>query len=126
MGSWDNGLFPSNFNWTGEYLYRKSSGEFFLHAMGGAASKYAAHVEGSNTWSADELIIPLSVDEAKNWAEDHLSGDTYEEIFGEVDESSENHTLVISLPPNTYRKIREMADKNQKSISTTVMELVEA
>lgn len=31
-------------------------------------------------------IIPLSIEEAKEWAEENLSGDEYEYIFGEVEE----------------------------------------
>ena len=33
-----------------------------------------------------EKIIPLSENEAKKWAENHLDGDEYEKIFGSVDE----------------------------------------
>lgn len=78
-------LCPNDFRYLQETLYQKRTGEFFLYGEGGPASKYAV-VLGQNERCGGEKIIPLTVDEAKRWAEEHIDGDEYEEIFGEVEE----------------------------------------
>ena len=85
IGESGNGLGYRDFNWCEETLYRKKTGEFFLHGEGGPASAYAEHV-ASGGWTSGETIVPLTIDEAKEWAEDNLSADDYEKIFGEVEE----------------------------------------
>lgn len=59
-----------------EILFRKKKEEYFLYAKGGPRTHYVN----------EEKIIPLHIDEAKNWAEDRLSGDDYMKAFGEVEE----------------------------------------
>lgn len=68
-----------------EALFQKKNKEFFLYGEGGPASKYAVDT-GSNSWSGGETILPLTEAEARKWAELHLTGDDYIEIFGEVQE----------------------------------------
>ena len=68
-----------------EYLYRKRTGEFFLHGEGGPMSKYAIRT-GQNEWSGGQQIQPLTVQEAQEWAEKYLEADEYEQAFGEVEE----------------------------------------
>lgn len=80
-----NGLPESDFNSCKEFLYRKTTGEYFLHGWGGAMSKYSEQC-GSNTWSGGEEITPLTEEEAKLWTELHADADTYIEEFGEVGE----------------------------------------
>lgn len=85
VGSWDNGYPTSDFNYCSEKLFRKKTGEFFLFGDGGAMSKYSMSC-GTNNWCGSCEIIPLSEDGAKQWAEEHLDGDAYIEIFGDVEE----------------------------------------
>lgn len=75
----------SDFQWWQETLYQKRTGEFFLFGRGGAMSKYAESC-GQNSWSGGSDILPLTLDEAKEWVEEHVDADTYEKIFGEVEE----------------------------------------
>lgn len=82
MGYWCNMTYGLNF--VEETLYKKKTGEYFLHGEGGPATKYAEIYE--NNSSSGEKIIPMTEDEAKDWAEKKLTGDKYEEIFGEVEE----------------------------------------
>ncbi|MDD6445059.1 MAG: hypothetical protein PUF81_04360 [Lachnospiraceae bacterium] len=84
MGSWENGYGHNDFKSVEESLYRKKTGEFFLYGEGGAMSIYAESY--GDTTCGGEKIIPLTEDEAKEWAENHLDGDTYEDIFGPVEE----------------------------------------
>jgi len=76
---------PGDFSFWLERLYQKKTGEFFLHGIGGAMSKYARST-GLNEWSGGEEIIPLSPEEARKWAEKNLETEEFEEIFGECEE----------------------------------------
>ncbi len=76
---------PGDFSFWLERLYQKKTGEFFLHGIGGAMSKYA-HRTGLNEWSGGEKIIPLTREEAQKWAEKNLDVEEFKELFGEVEE----------------------------------------
>ena len=83
MADWYYG-YPGDFDYYEERLYKKKTGEFFLFGKGGARSKYSDN-DGFETYGSCE-IIPYSEEQARKWVEEHCSGDTYEEIFGEVEE----------------------------------------
>lgn len=72
------------FDYWQETLYKKKTGEYFLHGQGGAMSKYAVY--GDNCSMAGEDIIPMTDEEAFEWCISHLSVDEVEEIFGEIAE----------------------------------------
>lgn len=76
---------PGDFSFWRETLYLKKTGEFFLHGVGGAMSKYARST-GLNEWTGGEEIIPLSPEEARKWIEKNLDAEEYERILGEVEE----------------------------------------
>lgn len=84
IGSYTYG-YPSDFDYEAETLYQKRNGELFLFCTGGPKSAYSKCV-GKNEWSGSSLIDPICESEAKEWAEKHLNGDEYEELFGEVEE----------------------------------------
>lgn len=84
VGEWSFGRY-SDFNYIHEALYCKKTGEYFLYGEGGARSKYAECVS-NNTWNEGCELIPYSLEEAKAWAMEYLSGDEYEAEFGEVEE----------------------------------------
>ena len=67
-----------------ERLFRKTTGQYFLCCEGGRNTKYA-RIEGHYKTSGTVII---SVDEAgaKKWAENRISVDQYENIFGIVEE----------------------------------------
>lgn len=76
---------PNDFEYEREVLYKKKTGEYFLYGEGGPKSKYVK-VVGQNEWSGGEKIIPMDVESAKEWAEEHLDGDAYIAAFGDVEE----------------------------------------
>ena len=84
VGGWDNG-YPTDVFYYFEELYKKKTGEFFLYGEGNAMSKYSRSC-GTNNWCGSCEIVPLSLDGAKQWAEEHLNGNAYIEIFGDVEE----------------------------------------
>jgi hypothetical protein len=85
LASWHNHYFPHDFNRVDETLYRKRTGEFFIHGEGGAMTRYNQRVSGGG-WCGGEGIVPLTMDEAVEWAEVHLDADDYIKIFGEPEE----------------------------------------
>ena len=83
IDSYCNELPMSDFCYLEETLYQKDNGEFFLHGNGGARSAYCTFYSDGSV-SGGENIIPLSVDEAKEWVETHSTVEIYETLFGEV------------------------------------------
>jgi len=77
--------YPGDLEYWAEDLYRKKTGEFFLYGEGGPKSIYSRRT-GQNQWSGGAEIRPLSLQEAQEWAEEHLNADEYEEVFGRIEE----------------------------------------
>lgn len=106
------------YRWS-EELYQKRTGEFFLAGEGGPATKYAYSV-GQNQWSGGSKIIPLDVEAARQWAEEHLDADDYEEIFGLPDEDSEPVTISAQLPADLVARARSKALAQGKSLTAII------
>lgn len=86
LAQWDNGLQRTDFNYCFEELLRTSKGSYFLNVEGGVRTKYYRPY-GQNAWGGYEDIVPLTIDEAKEWVESHCDGEKYCEIFGEPEEA---------------------------------------
>lgn len=114
---------PRDFSYWCETLYRKTTGEFFLHGEGGANSKYAETI-GQNEWCGGSRIMPLTVEKAQAWAEKHLDAEEYEKIFGAVDESGGKKVISLSLPEGTVEMIKRGAAEAGLSMSDYVAKLV--
>ena len=113
----------TDFHYWSETLYRKNTGEYFLHGEGGPMSRYAETI-GQNQWTGGEKIIPLSVEAAQKWAEEHLTGDEYEAIFGEVVETATKRTISLSLTESAIEKIKRGAAEAGVSMSEFVESLL--
>lgn len=109
-------------HWT-EELYQKRTGEFFLYGEGGPMSKYAESI-GQNQWSGGEKIIPLTLNNAMKWAEEHLRAEDYEEIFGLPDEDAEPVALSVMLPARLAAKLRAAAAEEQISVTAYLEKLL--
>lgn len=119
----DSYSYPSDFGHWCETLYRKNTGEFFLHGQGGAASKYAETI-GQNQWSGGEKIIPLTVESAQKWAEEHLGAAEYEEIFGAVEETASKRTVTFSLSEKAIELIARKAAADGCTKSEVIEKLI--
>lgn len=75
----------SDERWFIETLYRKKSGEFFLYGSGGIFTKYAKQT-GPNSWKRSEVILPLTEDEAKQWAMNNLGDDGYRDTCQRIED----------------------------------------
>ena len=109
-----------DFGFWEEELYLTKSGNYFLHGVGGPASKYAEAC-GQNNWTGGEKIIPISEEAAKVWAEEHIDGDEYESIFGEV-EMEDRAKISADIPVSIKEKLDEI--KGNKSYGEIISELV--
>ncbi len=102
-----------------ETLYKKRTGEYFLHGEGGPMSRYAESV-GQNQWSGGEKIIPLDYKAATKWAEENMDADDYQEEFGEVSEEGERVMLSISVDATVADRIRKAAAEAGTSVSALI------
>ena len=73
-----------------------------------------------NNWSGGERIIPLTVEKAREWAEENLDADDYQEIFGEVSEDGARTVLSVSLDAATADRIRRAAAEAGMSVSAMI------
>ena len=106
IGSTGHG-YPGDLEYWTEELYRKKTGEFFLYGEGGPMSKYSRRI-GENEWSGGEEIRPLSLKEAQEWAEEHLTADEYEQVFGKIEENkSQISTWIADSVKVEADKLRE-------------------
>ena len=122
-GSYWNGLGDRDFNHISETLYQKKTGEYFLYGEGGPMTKYAKSI-GQNEWSGGEEIIPLSVESARQWAENNLSADEYEKIFGPVAEDGSKQLISANVKAETYAKLKSMSAETGKPMSTIIDDLI--
>ena len=123
LGSWSNMADRRDFAQFDEILYRKKTGEFFLYGEGGPATKYAV-AEGTNSWSGGSRIMPMSFSEARAWAEEHLDGDKYEEIFGAVTEDESRVQVCYSLSAAAVETIKRRAAEAGISASAYIESLI--
>ena len=118
LGSWSNGFNSNDFSYCNERLFITKSGKYFAHGEGGAMSTYAEH--HGNSTCGGELILPLTPQEAEEWAERHLDGEEYEKIFGAVDKGPDKIPLNIAVSPELKSKLERLRTETGKSISQLI------
>lgn len=74
----------TDWHYYSEELYRTKKGAYFMHGKGNGLSKYGEH-NGDFGYCPGETIEVISEDEARAWAEEHMSAEEYMELF-EVEE----------------------------------------
>ena len=68
--------------------------------------------------------MPMSYDEARQWAEENLSADEYEEIFGAIDESGAKMTVTLSVDSGKWEAAKREAAKKGIGISEYIESLL--
>lgn len=120
------GVFESKtgtYSWTIETLYRKRTGEFFLHGKGSALSKYTKN-KGNNEWTDGEDIIPLTFEVAKKWTRENLHEDIYNTSFGHSNEEDKKKTISMSIRASAHQKAKIEASRQGISVSEYVENLI--
>ncbi len=120
IGEYESGFGRGDFDWFREELYRKRTGEYFLWGEGGAKTRYAVHLYGM--WAMGEAITPLSYEEARQWAEDHLSVEGYESEFG-IPEEDDGLKVVASYRIST--KARAAIQREAARVGVSLGDVVE-
>ena len=124
IGYWFNGLYSNNMGYCCETLYRNTKGAYFIHGEGGAQSKYSA--PAGDMRGPGEGIVPLTDEEAREWAEKHLDADEYEAEFGEPDEAEPTSDLVnrervnMTLSNETITLLRRLSAETGVPVSRMV------
>ena len=102
-----------------------SNVNFYILSEGGPRTKYAESA-GDNQWRGGETIIPLSLDKAREWAEEHLDADEYAEIFGvPEDDEGERATLCVQIPAALMSKLRLAATEQGTSMTAIISGLLD-
>lgn len=122
IGSWDNGMSGGDLDYMGETLYRKRTGEYFIEGRGGARSAYA-EVDG-NMMAPGCRIVPLTFDQARSWAEEHLPPERYESAFGAADEDAEKQYFNCGLDAPVMKLLKDVAAREEKSMADIVARLI--
>ena len=125
LGWWENIQDVRNFSHFSETLYRKRTGEFFLYGKGGPSTKYSQRVD-QNCWSGGEDIIPVSAENARSWAEEHLDADNYEKIFGPVSEDEEDILITFKASAAQDRKLADVAAERGTSKSELLRSMIDS
>ena len=110
---------PGSLDYWCDSLYKKKTGEFFLHGEGGPMSKHSKRT-GENEWSYGQEIIPLKLSQAQRWAERHLTADEYEAIFGVVEEGK------VQVSTWIEESIKEEIDKLREQKDLTIADIIKA
>lgn len=87
IGHYWNGLSDRDFNHLSETLYKTAKGNYFLAGEGGPLTKYS-HSCGDNSWSGGVRIIPLTREEAFDWAQESLSEEVVFSEFSDLIEEA--------------------------------------
>ena len=106
VGEWDNGLGDRDFGLEVETLYRKRTGEYFLHG-----------------WGAGAEIRPLTYEQAREWAERRLGADDYQEEFGPAPEGEAVH-VHATVSESARRALDAEAARTGESRSAIIERLL--
>ena len=91
-------------------LYRKKTGEFFVHLESGTS--ITLHNIVQHDYRQGCGIYPLTYEQAAKWAENELPADKWTEIFGDPEESGEAVTLGLNVSAAAAAKLKREAAKN--------------
>jgi hypothetical protein len=83
IGAYDHGSYPGSgdfSHWSATLYKTPRSGRFFLHGKGGAMTMFAQDLP-DRTRSGGTRLIPMTREEALEWAEQYLDADEIEEHF---------------------------------------------
>lgn len=104
VAEWDNGLGTSDARFERVQVFRKKTGEFFLHGWGGTATSWRENfprpMPDGRTW-APEGIVPVTRERARELVEGRLGADEARRIF----EGGAPVTMSLRIPAPLYRAI---------------------
>lgn len=123
VGTWEANEPENSDFWEKEELYQKRSGEFFLIGQGGAQTQYARFSMGGESKPGVELR-PIEPEEASDWAEEHLTADEYEALFGPVAEDGSRGRITLTLLNSTIDTVRREAQRRKLNFNEYLEKLI--
>jgi hypothetical protein len=81
VAEYHNGYFRRDFRYEYEGLYKSKKGQFFIHGIGGALSKYSESYGNGRT--GIETIVLLTKEEALEWLSEHNKLEEIEKYFSD-------------------------------------------
>lgn len=127
IGRYDNGALPDKFDWICETLYCKRTGEFFIHGEGGARTIYASSPR-PDTWASGEAIVPLTYDDAREFAQSKLTTSEYEAAFGVPDDGlcgGNTECIRVYVPTRAKKLIALECQRTGETIAQVIARLAE-
>lgn len=109
-------------NTCAERLYRKRTGEFFIHGRGSSDNDDYAVWKG-NRVTGSEQIKPLTPKLAMAWAAKHLSRQQYDDIFGSGADD-QKVTISLSLPVGAVKTLKNAAAEQGRTASALIAEMI--
>ncbi len=97
----------SDLSWWEETLYRTKAGKYFIFGEGGPMTRYAKSL-GDGSYGYGQSITPVSEEKAREWAENHLDGDSVDRIFGAIAESTAR--ISVFLPAELVERMDAKCD----------------
>lgn len=123
VGTWEANEPENSDFWEKEEIYQKRSGEFFLIGQGGAQTQYARFSMGGESKPGIELR-PIEPEEASDWAEEHLTADEYEALFGPVAEDGSRGRITLTLLNSTIDTVRREAQRRKMNFNEYLEKLI--
>lgn len=93
------------------------------HGECGARTRYAAS-DGDGWSRGGEAIFPLTAAEARAWAEQHISEEDFERLFGAVSEDGDTVKTSFDLSPDLAAKLQDVAAERGVSRRAIIEELL--
>ena len=118
IAEYESGSVTDGLHYYTETLYRKKTGEYFIHGEGGAATIYGEQTSYDRRLGG-ERIYPISFDKATEWAEKHMDADAYIKEFGIVDDDSKI-VYAFNLTQTSLDKLRKTAQRQETSMSALI------
>lgn len=123
VGTWEANEPENSDFWEKEELYQKRSSEFFLIGQGGAQTQYARFSMAGESKPGIELR-PIEPEEASDWAEEHLTADEYEALFGPVAEDGSRGRITLTLLNSTIDTVRREAQRRKMNFNEYLEKLI--
>lgn len=105
-------------------LYRKSTGEYFIHGKGGAMSPYADMKNAKKgIISAGEMLIPVSLEEATEILEKHMTPGEVDCVLGRS-VTDDKKQVNIQIDSGTWNMLQMLKSVTGKSATDIMIELI--
>lgn len=105
-----------------EVLYQKKTGEFFIWGSSGGCGDYAEMNAGVTTQGTK--VVPITDEHAEKWVLENLSGEEYDDIFGELEEVERQQKITIKIDPSVHKIYREMLFKKDRTMQKDLEEYI--